>query len=321
MSPVHVEGEAVTMSHPAGERGTVEHRVRSIMVALLLLGLGVVAGCSTGGRPGGEESAPPAPSVGTGCRGDADSPEPGDVICFSENLGEPLNIKDGGTPDAPIVYTGNGSTIVPGIRAEADNVVIQGFVSDGAEGTGIWVSGTNITVQDNTITQVQYAGDDVDGIRFFGDGTKVLRNRVYDLEVNDIEDSHVDCIQTYATSGPGSVDVVIQGNRCEGIRAQCLMAEGPNDDGGSGEGVSRDWYFEGNYCESFAEAQSVALEDIQNVTIRNNQMVGEANKAFALGKGSTGTVVQDNQIGPGYGREVGFDDPSAQEGYQGPEAS
>jgi len=56
-------------------------------------------------------------------------------------------------------------------------------------------------------------------------------------------------MQTYATSGPGSSDVVIQGNRCEEIRAQCLMAEGPNDEGGLGEGVSRNWLFDGNYSQ------------------------------------------------------------------------
>jgi hypothetical protein len=41
----------------------------------------------------------------------------------------------GGPPDAPIVYSGDGSTQVPGITATADNVVIQGFVSDGADST------------------------------------------------------------------------------------------------------------------------------------------------------------------------------------------
>ena len=56
----------------------------------------------------------------------------------------------------------------------------------------------------------------------------LLRNRVYDLEANDVEDSHVDCMQTYALSLPGSQNVVIQGNRSQGIRAQCLMAEGQN---------------------------------------------------------------------------------------------
>jgi hypothetical protein len=30
--------------------------------------------------------------------------------------------------------------------------VIQGFVSDGAQDTGIWAAGTNVSVQDNTIT-------------------------------------------------------------------------------------------------------------------------------------------------------------------------
>jgi hypothetical protein len=54
------------------------------------------------------------------------------------------------------------------------------------------------------------------------------------------------------------------------------------------------------------------------VTLSNNMMAGQGTKAFALGKGSTGTVVRDNRIGPGYRREVGFDDPSAQDGYRGP---
>jgi hypothetical protein len=49
-------------------------------------------------------------------------------------------------------------------------------------------------------------------------------------------------------------------------------------------------------------------------------MAGEGNKAFALGKDSTGVIVRDNRIGPGYRREVGFDDPSAEQGYQGPPA-
>jgi hypothetical protein len=112
--------------------------------------------------------------------------------------------------------------------------------------------------------------------------------------------------------------VVILGNRCEDIRAQCLMAEGPNVADGSGEGVSRNWLFQGNYCHAHAKAQSVAFQDVQNVTIADNEMAGKANKAFALGQGSTGAVVRNNKIGSGYGREVGFDDPSAQESYQGP---
>ena len=144
--------------------------------------------------------------------------------------------------------------------------------------------------------------------------------RTHIFEANDVEDSHVDCIQTFAVDLPGSSNVVIQGNRCEGIRAQCLMAEGPDTADGSGEGVSRNWLFRGNYCDAYAKAQSVAFVDIQDVTITENEMAGKANKAFALGKDSTGAVVKDNRIDEDYGREVGFDDPSAQQGYQGPPA-
>ena len=164
-------------------------------------------------------SASPA-DARPGPAGDADDPQTGDVICYTDDLDEPLKISVGGTPGDPIVYSGDGSTRVPGITATADDVVVQGFMSDGADSTGIWASGKNVTVQDNTVTRVRHTDDEVDAIRFFGDGFRVLHNTVRDLEVNDVGDSHVDCIQTYATSQPGSLDVVIQGNRCEGIRAR-----------------------------------------------------------------------------------------------------
>jgi hypothetical protein len=302
--------------------------MRRIVLMMLAVVMGALSleGCSSSNRLRAGQAGEDAGSADFGvrpvspsCRGNAADPQPGDVICFRGELDEPLSISVGGTPEAPIVYSGDGSTRVPGITVDADNVVVQGFVSHEADSTGIWARGENVTVADNLVTGVRYTDDDVDGIRFFGDGFKVLHNTIRDLEgTSEIGDSHVDCMQTYATSQPGSSDVLIQGNRCEGIRAQCLMAEGPNDDGGSGEGVSRNWLFDRNYCDAYAAAQSVALEDIQNVTISNNHMAGKGNKAFALGKDSTGTVVRGNSIGPGYGREVGFDHPSAQDGYEGP---
>jgi hypothetical protein len=307
-------------------------RIVMALVALLVLVVGL-AGCapspsSTSSEPA-LPAAPPPDWDGTvgprpvdpDCRGDADAPQPGDVICYTGDLDEPLNITVGGRPDAPIVYSGDGDTRVPGIRAQADHIVIQGFVSDGADSTGIWAAGTNVTVQDNTITQVRFTENDVDGIRFFGDGARVLHNAVEDLEgTDDVGESHVDCMQSFATSRAGSQNVVIQGNRCEGIRAQCLMAEGPGVADGSGRGVSRNWLFRGNYCDAYAKAQSVAFVDVQDATIADNEMAGKGNKAFALGKNSTGAVVRDNRIDDDYGREVGFDDPSAQQGYQGPPA-
>lgn len=282
---------------------------------------GPAAGTGAVAAPSGPGKRPVRPA----CRGDADAPRPGDVICFTANLGAPLKISTGGTPGAPIVYSGTGNTRVPGITSTADHVVIQGFVSDGADSTGIWASGRDVVVQDNEITRVRHTDDDLDAIRFFGDGAKILHNFVHDLEANDVGGSHVDCIQTFATSRPGSSNVTIRGNRCLGIRAQCLMAEGPNAEtasgkGGGGRGVSRNWIFDGNFCDSHAEAQSVALQDVQNVTLSGNVMAGAGNKAFALGQNSTGAVVKGNTIGSGYGREVGFDDDSARAGYQGPPA-
>jgi hypothetical protein len=111
----------------------------------------------------------------------------------------------GRTANAPIVYSGDGDTRVPGIRAQADHVVIQGFVSDGAQDTGVWAAGTNVAVQDNTIAQVRYTRNDVDGIRFFGDRARVLHNLVRDLEATDhIGGAHVDCLQSFATSREGA---------------------------------------------------------------------------------------------------------------------
>jgi hypothetical protein len=177
--------------------------VRIRLIAMVfVLGIGMLAGCATSPPPSGGPVVPTAPSADAGCRGPEYLPRAGDVVCYTEDLDEVLMIMKGGQPGAPIVHQGTGSTKVPGIHVEADNVVVEGFVSEGAQSTGIWARGTNVTIQDNTITKVYYVGDDVDAIRFFGDGTKVLRNTVRDLEANAIADSHVDCIQTFAIREP-----------------------------------------------------------------------------------------------------------------------
>jgi hypothetical protein len=259
--------------------------------------------------------------VNPNCHGNASAPAPGDVICFTDDIDGPLQITIGGTPSSPITYSGTGKTKVRGIHAEADNLVIQGFLSDGADSTGIWVAGDNVTVQDNTITQVMHNDQDLDGMRFFGNDVRLLHNWVHDLEGNDPEESHVDCMQSFATSRSGTTNAVLLGNRCEGIRAQCLMAEGPHVKDGSGQGVSQNWLFEGNYCDAHAKAQSVSLQDVQNVTISRNTFAGKASKAIALGQNSTGVVVtDDNVLGPDYKRLVGFDDLSVKIGYRGPPA-
>jgi hypothetical protein len=315
------------MSEPNAVEPTVTTWGMILTVALGLFGCVSPAGVVVPAATVQTQPPPPVPQwdgtfgphpVSPQCHGNIANPQPGDVLCLADS-NVPLRITAGGTPAAPIVYSGNGRTRVPGIHAEANNIVIQGFLSDGADSTGIWAAGQNVTIQDNTVTQVRHTNDDLDAIRFFGDGARVLHNWVHNLEANDPGGSHVDCMQSFATSRPGSSNIVIQGNRCEGIRAQCLMAEGPNVKDGSHQGVSRNWLFEGNYCDAHAKAQSVSIQDIQDVRISRNLLAGKASKAIALGQNSTGVLVTlDNVIGPGYKRLVGFDDLTVRLGYQGP---
>ena len=101
------------------------------------------------------------------------------------------------------------------------------------------------------------------------------------------------------------------------------MAEGPNDNDGDGEGSgvgrSANWLVANNHFECHAEAQTVALQDIHDVTFSANDFAGTGSKAIALQKDATGaTVTPDNVKGPGYGELVGIDDDSARQGYRGP---
>jgi hypothetical protein len=251
----------------------------------------------------------------------------GDTVCFTGALTGRLNIRGGGTPGAPIVYSGMGTATVPGITARGNNIVLEGFVSKGAQDHGIYVSGSNITVQDNDISSVNIGSDDVDAMRFFGDNITIQHNYSHDIWANPGKGGspHTDCMQTYTSdSESASSNIKILNNKCASSQfRQCLMAEGPHDDDGDGEGngvgQSANWTVSGNYFECHAPAQTVALQDIQNVTFSNNNFAGTGNKAIALQKRASGaTVTNDNVKGPGYKQLVGIDDNSARQGFKGP---
>jgi hypothetical protein len=250
--------------------------------------------------------------------------KPGDTVCFSGAIPGRLQIKQGGTPTAPVVYSGMGTATVPGITARGSNIVLEGFVSRGANDNGFYVSGTNITVRDNDISQVSITNDDVDAIRFFGNGITIAHNTAHDIWANPGAggDPHTDCMQTYAHSEPASSNITIEGNRCSSPQFhQCIMAEGPHDfeDGASGVGNSANWKVSRNYFDCHAEAQTVALQDVHNVTFSGNDFAGSGAKAIALQKDATGaTVTPDNIKGPGYKVLVGIDDASARQGFRGP---
>ena len=273
-----------------------------------------------GGEPGADAGArTPAPVT---CTETADvtsvpSASPGDVVCLTGESDGPLSISRGGTTTAPVTYSGAGTTRVQGIDVTADNVVVEGFVSEDAKNQGANLQGDRITFRDNTITHPVNGGDDTDGMRFFGNDITIDHNTISDVsDGSDCGDEgcgdgpHPDCMQTfYSDSYPTSSNVVVEGNRCTGIAAQCLIAEGPQlpAEGIDGPGNSTNWIYYDNYCESGA-AQAVQLKDIENATIADNAFAGRNNKAIALSDNSTGTHVGGNTLGPKIAKLITFDD-------------
>jgi hypothetical protein len=206
-------------------------------------------------------------------------------------------------------------------------VVVEGFISVDGHSQGAKIQGSNIVFQSNVIRHPVNAGDDTDGIRFFGDDIKLLYN-----QISDVYDGshctkngcgagpHPDCFQTfYSHQYPTSSDIVINGNRCQNVAAQCLMAEGPQlpSEGINGPGESTTWMFSNNYCDDGA-AQALMIKDIKNVSIINNDFEGTNDKAIALAAGSTGATVIGNKLNPRIHKLITFDDDTVANGYRGP---
>ncbi|HEY1970681.1 MAG TPA: hypothetical protein VGH89_22200, partial [Pseudonocardia sp.] len=303
------------------------HRPARLTMVLALASVLAVLLAACGGRsqspgPAGT-GAPTAPAKCTQKVSDSaalnqalSSASAGDTICVAGDLGKSrVNITKGGSDGQPISVIGN-KTPAGGISVEADNVVVDGFVLDQPQAPGAELRGNNITLRNTWINDPQ--DGDNDGIRFFGNGIKILHNTV--AKTAPRNKSHADCMQTFATDSdhPASQDVLIDGNRCEQIDNNCLIAEGPNSsaDDGSGEGESKNITFSNNYCENHA-AQAVLLDDVTGAVITGNQIAGRTNHAFALQNNSTGAVIKDNKITGRVKYEVGMDEDSEQN-YQGP---
>ncbi|WP_084216273.1 right-handed parallel beta-helix repeat-containing protein [Pseudonocardia spinosispora] len=242
----------------------------------------------------------------------------GDRICVTADLASTrLTVTKGGpSPAQPVTVVGNGKTVVKGITVKASNVTVDGFQVVGASAPGIEISGKYITVQNNTVKHP--TGGDFDGLRFFGDNLKILHNTITDINPGG-GGAHADCMQTFTSGGgPPTSHLLVDGNRCDNIDNQCIMAEGPGDvgDGGGGPGKSEDWTITNNYCR-FSAGQALMFEAIQNAKIRDNEFVGKADKAIGLDINSTGAKVGGNKL-VGVKADVGMSENSKQ-GYQGPD--
>jgi Chondroitinase B/Alginate lyase/Glycosyl hydrolases family 16 len=204
------------------------------------------------------------------------------------------------------IYDGQGHTVKK-IDIQADNVTVQNFYVRGAGNTGIYSQGANNTVQNCDIAQVTEGGvGDINGITFFGNGAKILYNKIDNLVSGALNGSHTDGIQCWATpSKNSSSDVIIKGNWINGpVRAdekhihQGVMAEGPlsTDGGGGGSGVSQNWIVDSNYFNTFGVNQCLKFDDIHNVKITRNVFAGASNKLIELGSLSTGTVFYSDNV-------------------------
>ena len=243
-----------------------------------------------------------------------DAANPGDRICAQGTTSQRLTVRRSGTAGAPIQIIGVGQTSVRGVTVAASHVVVAGLNAALPVAPGIEITGDNITLLNNTVTSPR--GGDGDGIRFFGTNLNILHNTVRD--VRNLGGAHADCMQTFATSTPASLHVLIASNRCEKIDNQCLIAEGPHSSAGdgSGKGQSSNIEFVNNYCDTDA-SQALMIDDVQNMAVAGNDIASGNQKAFAFANNSTGAAVGANLVAKNIGYQVGMDS-SSKSGYQGP---
>jgi Right handed beta helix region len=319
-------------------RPSARRRPRPAAALILLVLVLAMGGCasapsaSASGPRSVPGAAPPGPlpahctahaSDQAGLRRAVAAAAPGDHICVTGDLGGTrLAISRSGTPQRPIEVIGDGNTTVAGITINAHQVQVRGFRVLHAYAPAIWMKGTGITVENNTVRHP--TGDDFDGIRFFGTDLKIVHNTITDISPDNTQ-AHADCMQSFATgansdtpnTGP-SQHVLIDSNRCEHIDNQCLIVEGPFSSAGDGSRVSTttDIRFTNNYCEAHA-SQAVWLDDVRNAVLENNEIDGGMLKAFGLANNSSGATVSGNKISSDIDNEISMDD-SSMFGYHGP---
>jgi hypothetical protein len=240
-------------------------------------------------------------------------------ICVTGDLSSTrLTVRKGGTAQAPVSIVGNGKSRTKGITVEANHVVVDGFQVLGAQAPGISIKGDGITVRNNTVDHP--TGGDADGLRFWGSSLRIVHNTITNVNP-DGGGAHADCMQTFATDSdsPASRNVLIDGNRCDKIDNQCLIAEGPNSSAGdgSGQGQSADITFSNNYCNVGA-SQATQIDDVTGVKVIGNEITGKPDKAFSFQNKSTGAVVSANKVATGIGYQVGMD-ASSKADYRGPQ--
>ncbi|MBV9161176.1 MAG: right-handed parallel beta-helix repeat-containing protein [Pseudonocardiales bacterium] len=185
--------------------------------------------------------------------------------------------------------------------APCENSIIDSNTVRHVATSGIWISGQRIAVSHNTVSEtVARDNGDADGMRFFGNGHRITDNTITDISAKGYANPpHPDCFQTYDDNSAPTFDVVIAGNTCRNVDAQCLIATGDQRGNSAAPTGGPSISFIGNTCASNG-AQAVNLRHWPNVEIRDNKISGpNVSRGIIIIDGSTGCVVIGNTTANG----------------------
>jgi Right handed beta helix region len=131
--------------------------------------------------------------------------------------------------------------------------------------------------------------------RFFGNGHRITENTITDISDRGYANPpHPDCFQTYDDNSPPTFDVLIAGNTCRNVGAQCLIATGDQRANSGAPSGGPSITFVDNACANNG-AQAVNIRRWPNVEIRDNRFSGRnVARGIILVEGSTGSVVIGN---------------------------
>jgi Right handed beta helix region len=162
--------------------------------------------------------------------------------------------------------------------------------------TGISISGQRITVRENRVSATVAGGDgDADGVRFFGNGHRIISNSIENLTVSGSPGTpHPDCFQTFDTGHSATFDVEIVGNACQNVAENCLVATGDESGNSEAPAGAPSITFIGNDCVTDGD-QAVDLRRWPNADVRKNHLLGpNLKRAVLITNGSTHCTVRDN---------------------------
>lgn len=182
-----------------------------------------------------------------------------------------------------------------GITCTCTDSLIESNVMRHTASNGLDIIGSRITVHANTISDtVPRDGGDADGVRFYGTDLRLLANTISDITASGYSDPpHPDCFQTLDSGKPPTYDVVIAGNTCRDVDAQCLIASGDPDHFTPAPGMLS-ILFVGNLCAANG-AQAVNLQHWPDVEVLDNDMSGpNLDRGVSITDGSTGVTVTGN---------------------------